>query len=250
MSATGSVAVRPDSPDRRCVEASAIIDADHHTIRAFVANCSSACAEDRSRAVALYYAVRDGVRYDPYHFDLSEQGMKASETLRAGRGWCVPKAILLAACCRAAGIPARLGFADVRNHLSTERMRRVMQTDVFFWHGFTEIWLGRWVKATPAFNIELCEKFGVLPLDFDGVHDSLYHPFDAKGQRHMEYLHERGSYVDLPLEEMRATMHEKYPYLVSQLGEIQSGSFEADVEQETAGEKRPASTAGAGTRGA
>jgi len=241
---TAPLAAPPASVDPRCVKASAIIDSDHHAIRAFVADRSSAHAEDRSRAVALYYAVRDGVRYDPYHFDLSEQGMKASETLRAGRGWCVPKAVLLAACCRAAGIPARLGFADVRNHLSTERMRRVMRTDVFYWHGFTEIWLGRWVKATPAFNIELCEKFGVLPLDFDGVHDSLYHPYDAKGQRHMEYLRERGSYVDLPLDEISATMREKYPSLFDHLAGIRAGSFDAEVARETAGSSRRQSTAG------
>jgi transglutaminase-like putative cysteine protease len=220
--------------DPRCLEPGTIIDADHHAIRAFVARFTRGHVGDRPRAIALYYAVRDGVRYDPYHFDLSEQGMKASETLRAGRGWCVPKAVLLAACCRAAGIPARLGFADVRNHLSTERMRQVMETDVFYWHGFTEIWLDRWVKATPAFNIELCEKFGVLPLDFDGVHDSLYHPYDAKGQRHMEYLRERGSYVDLPLEEISATMRERYPSLFDQLAGIRAGSFDAEVERETA----------------
>ena len=61
--------------------------------------------------------------------------------LSNGHGWCVPKAVLLAAACRAAGIPARLGFADVRNHLSTERMRQTMQTDLFIWHGYADLWI-------------------------------------------------------------------------------------------------------------
>jgi transglutaminase-like putative cysteine protease len=123
----------------------------------------------RERAVSLYLAVRDGFRYDPYRIDLSPQGMRASTVLANGYGWCVPKAVLLTAACRAAGIPARLGFADVRNHLSTERMRQTMKTDLFIWHGYADIWLdGRWVKATPAFNMSLCERFGLLPLDFDG----------------------------------------------------------------------------------
>ena len=99
--------------------------------------------------------------------------MRASAVLATGYGWCVTKAALLAAAARAAGIPARLGFADVRNHLSTERMRATMATDVFVWHGYTELWLqGAWRKATPAFNVELCERFGLLPLEFDGRNDS------------------------------------------------------------------------------
>jgi transglutaminase-like putative cysteine protease len=87
--------------------------------------------------VSLYYAVRDGFRYDPYRVDTSPQGMRASTVIACGYGWCVPKAALLAAASRAAGIPARLGYADVRNHLATERMRQAMQTDLFIWHGYT-----------------------------------------------------------------------------------------------------------------
>ena len=91
--------------------------------------------------MALYYAVRDGFRYDPYRIDLSPAGMRASTVLAIGIGWCVPKAALLAAACRAAGIPARVGYADVRNHLSTERMRQTLKTDLYLWHGYTELWL-------------------------------------------------------------------------------------------------------------
>jgi transglutaminase-like putative cysteine protease len=191
---------------------------------------------DIGRATDLFYAVRDAIRYDPYHIDLTVQGMKASTTLATGRGWCVSKAILLAACCRSVGIPARLGFADVRNHLSTERMRQTMRTDLFYWHGYTEMLLeGKWVKATPAFNIELCEKFRLLPLEFDGINDSLYHPFDADGNRHMEYVSSRGAYADAPLDEIARTFQEKYA-LTNMRSELHSASFEADVEVETAGE--------------
>ncbi|MFM8768783.1 MAG: transglutaminase domain-containing protein, partial [Rubrivivax sp.] len=155
-----------------------LIDSDHPKVQGFSLSHAHGC-DDRARAVALYYAVRDGFRYDPYRIDLSVSGMRASHVLEIGVGWCVTKAALLAAAARAAGIPARVGYADVRNHLSTERMRQTMKTDLFVWHGYTELWLGgRWVKATPAFNIELCDRFGLLPLEFDGVNDSLYHPFD------------------------------------------------------------------------
>jgi transglutaminase-like putative cysteine protease len=208
-----------------------LIDSDHPAVIEFAARHARG-ADDRERAVALNLAVRDGFRYDPYRIDLSPQGMKASSVLALGHGWCVTKAALLAAACRAAGLPARVGYADVRNHLSTERMRQTMQTDLFVWHGYAEIWLdGAWIKATPAFNLSLCQRFGLLPLDWDGRSDSLYHPFDAAGQRHMEYVHQRGSFDEVPLSDIVATFRATYPGW----GEpaLRQAQFDADVARET-----------------
>ena len=129
------------TPSPATLTPTAAIDSDHPAVLAFAA-LHAVGADERTRAVALYNAVRDGFRYDPYKADLSPAGMQASTVLAPGYGWCVPKAVLLATVCRAAGIPARLGFADVRNHLSTERRRSSMETEVFYWHGYTEIWLG------------------------------------------------------------------------------------------------------------
>ena len=155
--------------------------------------------------------------------------MSASRVLETGHGWCVTKAVLLAAACRALGIPARVGFADVRNHLSTARLRETMKTDVFYWHGYTSIRLdGQWVKATPAFNIELCERFGLLPLEFDGCADSIYHPFDRAGNRHMEYLSMRGEFDDVPLASMVTTFRQHY----SQMSRLEESSFDDDVRSE------------------
>ncbi|MGA1318681.1 MAG: transglutaminase domain-containing protein, partial [Rubrivivax sp.] len=210
----------------------ALIDSDHPDVVAF-ARRHALGADVRSRAVALTYAVRDGFRYDPYRIDLSPEGMRASHVLAIGVGWCGPKAALLAAVARAAGIPARVGYADVRNHLSTERMRRTMQTDLFVWHGYTELWIeGRWVKATPAFNIELCERFGLLPLDFDGLHDSLYHPFDKAGQRHMEYVRDHGSFDDMPLARIVDDFGRHYPGMWCGGDELSRADFDADVHRE------------------
>jgi len=151
--------------------------------------------------------------------------MRASTTLKSGRGWCLPKAILLTACCRVLGIPARLCFADVRNHLSTARMRRRMRTDIFFWHGYAAIYLERkWVKATPAFNIQLCERFGLKPLEFDGCSDSIDHSFDQLGNKHMAYVRYRTEMADLPLDEIRNTFKRYYAACLS--------STEADFEQD------------------
>jgi transglutaminase-like putative cysteine protease len=225
MSSTGLTADPTLAP-------TALIDSDHPAVIDF-AHEHARGASERERAVALHYAVRDGFRYDPYRIDLAPAGMRASSVLERGHGWCVPKAALLAAACRAAGIPARVGYADVRNHLSTERMRQTMQTDVFYWHGYTSMCIcGRWLKSTPAFNIELTERFGLLPLDWDGASDSLYHPFDRSGQRHMEYLHDHGNFDDMPLATIVADFARHYPRVRQAPIE---GDFEADVRQETAG---------------
>jgi transglutaminase-like putative cysteine protease len=223
----------PDQgPGPGSLQPTAMVDSDHPAVQTF-AREHALGADDRERAVALYYAVRDGFRYDPYRMDLTRHGMCASTVLDWGVGWCVTKATLLTASCRAAGIPARLGFADVRNHLSTERMRRSMQTDVFLWHGFSEIWLaGAWRKATPAFNIGLCEKFGFLPLDFNGLTDSIYHPFDRSGQRHMEYLRQHGSFDDVPLDRLIADFATAYPGWRGEAEDLRNADFDLDVSRE------------------
>jgi transglutaminase-like putative cysteine protease len=209
---------------------SATIDSDHPAVRRFADETAGRAAAPEEITRRLYYAVRDGVRYDPYAIDLSVEGLRASATLARGRGWCVPKAVLLAAACRALGIPARLGFADVRNHLSTARMRAQMQTDVFYWHGYATLYLhGRWVKATPAFNIELCERFHLQPLEFNGKDDAIYHPFDLAGNRHMEYLDYRGEFRDVPIDQIRETFRQAYT-LVESGGDY---DFERDVARET-----------------
>jgi hypothetical protein len=187
------------------------VDSDHPAVIAFARGHGDAAMSPREIAVHLYYAVRDGFRYDPYHFDVSEEGLKASHVLDIGRGFCIPKAALLAAAARVMGIPSRLGYTDVRNHLTSPRLREMMGTDLFVFHGYTELWLdGHWVKATPAFNQSLCEKAGIHPLEFDGRADSIFHEFDASGRRHMENVRERGSYYDLPRETLLSVWSETY----------------------------------------
>jgi transglutaminase-like putative cysteine protease len=167
---------------------------------------------DRERAVSLYYAVRDGIPYNPF-LDFSDARVfQASAVLEANQGFCVGKAALLAACARAAGIAARVGFADVKNHLTSPRLAETMGSDLFVYHGYTELHLdGKWVKATPAFNLSLCTRFRVRPLEFDGREDSIFHPFDEDDRRHMEYLRDRGVHADVPVEEIQRTFREAYP---------------------------------------
>lgn len=200
------------------LESGRYVDSGHPAVAAF-ARKHAAGTEPLARAVALYYAVRDGVRYNPFLDFSKEESYQASHCLAAGEGFCVGKAALLAACARADGIPARVGFADVKNHLTTPALRERMGTDLFIYHGYTELFLGeKWVKATPAFNIELCRRFGVKPLEFDGREDSIFHPFDEADRRHMEYVRDRGSHADVPVAEIIQAFREAYPVLYG-LGE-------------------------------
>jgi transglutaminase-like putative cysteine protease len=184
------------------------VEADHPDVAAFAARVTAGAETDRQKAVALFYAVRDEIRYDPYTMSADPETYRASTVLRDGVAYCIPKAVLLCAAARAAGLTARLGFADVRNHLNSEKLReRMGGSDVFVWHGYVELLLdGRWVKVTPAFNIELCERFGVLPLEFDGEHDALFHPYTADGREHMEYVSERGTFDELPFDAILADL--------------------------------------------
>lgn len=211
------------------------IDSDHPLVIDFAERWRGASRDPREQAVSLYRAVRDEVRYNPYVFSADHQTLKASHALAAGESYCVPKALLLAACARHCGIPARIGLADVRNHLSTPRLIEMLRSEVFAMHSYTELFLeGRWVKATPAFNLALCRMFKVAPLEFDGRTDSVFHPFNAEGERYMEYLVDHGQFDDLPVELFFAHLRQCYPHLF----EVDSAFLCGDLQAEVAAMKR------------
>jgi transglutaminase-like putative cysteine protease len=198
--------------DKQYLQPGRFIDSSEPRVVQFAADHAKG-RTDREKAIALYYAVRDGVRYHPFQNFTLDDTYRASVCLEHGSGWCVPKAALLAACARAARIPARVGYADVRNHLTTPELTAKMGgTDLFVYHGYTELLLGgKWVKATPAFNLALCKRFRVKPLEFDGANDSIFHPFDEDNRRHMEYVRDRGAFADVPAEAIKQAFAELYP---------------------------------------
>lgn len=193
------------------------IDHTSKEVRAFVSRALEGLPETASEteiAIRMFEEVRDGLRYDPYTFGLEVEDYRASRIAQQESGFCVPKAILLTACLRAVGIPAALGFADVRNHLNTPKLAELMQTDLFIFHGYVQLWLdGKAWKVTPAFNMELCARFGVKPLVFDGHSDALFHEFDQGGRQHMEYVNDRGLFIDMPAAEFLEVFKATYPSL-------------------------------------
>lgn len=196
---------------------SVFFDFNHPAIVAFSEQVVNSQMSDTEKAVALYYAVRDGIKYNPYVFDVNPDSFKASHCLEAGQSYCIPKAILLAALCRLNGIEARIGLADVRNHLSSPALIKWLRSDVFVMHGFTEIKLnGRWVKATPAFDKVLCERMGVVPLEFNGRDNSIFHEFNGEGHRHMEYINDHGHFDDVPYDFIVEGVAQAYPHLMNE----------------------------------
>jgi transglutaminase-like putative cysteine protease len=189
----------------------AIIDSDHKSIRDHAADIIRGIKNPLEIAVELYLAVRDGILYDPYSpFHLPEH-YRASYVLKRGRSFCVPKASLLCALGRSCGIPSRVGFADVRNHLATKQLIEFIGSDLFVYHGFVEFYLeGKWVKATPAFNSDLCKRHHVPPLEFNGREDSLFQAYNLQNQKFMEYIALHGAYADIPVDQIVVAWEKAY----------------------------------------
>jgi transglutaminase-like putative cysteine protease len=206
------------------------LDFDHPLVRDFAADRTRGARDERERAVRLFYAVRDEIRYNPYSLRIGPEHYRASCTLERKTGWCVPKGVLMAAACRASGLAARLGYADVRNHLATKRLLDLMGSDLFTWHGYVELWLdGRWIKTTPVFDRTLCERFHVVPQEFDGTKDTLFQQFDALGRRHMEYVTDHGVYDDLPYSVILADFDQRYPRFMAGQRAGQAGDFASEA---------------------
>ncbi|WP_324784671.1 transglutaminase-like domain-containing protein [Streptomyces sp. H51] len=206
------------------------LDHDTDAVQAFVDHAVADRAADKRRlAVELYYAVRDDVFYEVYGADLSPRGLRASHIATTRKGFCLHKSVLYAAACRAVGIPARLHYGDVRNHLASDRLRAHIGGDVFF-HGLNSVYLnGTWVKATPVFNKILCRLYGMTPLEFDGTADSVHHPFDDQGRKNMEFVADHGGFDDVPYEFVMSQMRRKHPRFLDGSGTVRGGSLAAEA---------------------
>ncbi|MBK7871900.1 MAG: transglutaminase domain-containing protein [Saprospiraceae bacterium] len=181
------------------IQATNLLDASHPRIKAFADKVTEGSRAEIQKAVRIYYAVRDGWKYNPYNISFNPDTLRASTILQKEDGHCLDKAILMITLLRAVRIPARLCSAKVRNHIAAERLLEFLAHDELTPHGYVEVYINnRWVKATPAFNKELCDKLGVDVLEFDGYNDSVFQEFNKIGGQFMEYQESYGSFVDVP----------------------------------------------------
>jgi transglutaminase-like putative cysteine protease len=212
------------------LRATEFLDAGHPVVREFATFATAGADDDTERAVRLYYAVRDRIRYEVYDADLSRAGLRASAIIARRTGFCVHKAIAYAAAGRALGLPTRIVLTDVRNHLASPRLRELAGGDVFTYHSLVSVRLGgRWVRATPVFNKTLCLLYGITPLDFDGTADSMYHPYDQAGRRHMEFLREHGEFDDFPFDLVVPGLRAAHPGLFGRDDRTVPGSLTTEA---------------------
>ncbi len=196
------------------IQPTEFLNFDDASVKAFAERNSVGAATEKEKAVRLYYAVRDGFQYNPNILDLRREGLRASDLLTRNRGYCVEKAVLLAASARAVGVPSRLSFYIVRNHIAAEKLEKLLQKNYLVFHGAAELFLdGRWLKTTPAFNKNLCDYLKVEPLEFDGTRDSIFQEYDKSGNVFIEYLHEYGAFADLPYELYLEELKKHYPHI-------------------------------------
>jgi transglutaminase-like putative cysteine protease len=196
--------------DRVYLAPAEFVDSDHAIVRERAETLAPGVSSDREKAVALFTHVRD-LRYGAPDFDRLDS-FKASTVLREGGGYCVPKASAFVALCRASNLPARLAFADVTNHLATPRTLELMGGELFAWHGYAEVLLeGRWLKASPTFDSQLCVRMGVAPLTFDGMSDAHLQASDASGRTFMSYDRHHGTFHDVPARFLVQEMPRLYP---------------------------------------
>ncbi len=173
------------------------LDHEAPSLRKFALETVAGATGATERAVKLFYAVRDGWRYDPFSMTLAAQDYVASVILGRSAGYCIPKALLLAASARA---------------VTTEKLKDWMGSTYFMHHGYAVLYLeGQWVKAAPAFNIQLCDRFHVRPTEFDGRSDAVFQEYDARDRRHMQYVKDHGVWSDFPFEKVVADFRAFYP---------------------------------------
>ena len=192
------------------------VDSEHPDVIAFAHETIAGARTEGEKAATLFRAVRERLRYDPYAISANPDDYVASKVLRTDRGYCIPKAVLLAAAARAVGLKALLGFSDVKNHLTSPKLTATLGSDLFVYHGYVELWIdGTPYKVTPAFNEALCARFGVAVLDLDPVHpaDALLQAFDGAGREYMSYVAQRGVFEELPFDAIIRTFREHYPRL-------------------------------------
>jgi transglutaminase-like putative cysteine protease len=201
-----------DPEKKAYLTATSIIDSDTKLIKDYAKAVVKNAAQDPvSKAIRLYYAVRDGIWYDPYTPFYRPEHYRSSNVLKRGRAFCIGKASLLCALGRACGIASRVGFADVYNHLASKQLLEYLGSHIFSYHGFVEFFLdGKWVKATPAFNKELCRKAKVSPLEFNGRDDCIFQPYNEEKKLFMEYINDHGTYADIPVDQIVEDWKEVY----------------------------------------
>lgn len=199
---------------REYLECTLYFNYDHPLVQEFMTPYINKSWDSKDLIVHAYYKVRDEIKYNPYTFSTDPSTFSASKALETGESYCIPKAVLLGSIARAFNIPSRLGLADVRNHIAPDGFTEKLGSNYFAMHGYIDLHInGKWVKATPAFNKELCEKLNTDPLEFNGEEDSVFQQYNKSGNQYMSYEVDHGTFADVPVQFIMDGVAKHYPHL-------------------------------------
>jgi hypothetical protein len=198
----------------RYLKATYFLDYEADCIQQIISEFKQKDISPKEKSIGIYHKVRDQWRYDPYHISLSKDNYKASTIAKRRTGNCVEKSVLLVACLRGLGIPARLHLGKVKNHIAVERLVEKFGSNELTPHGMVNLQLnGQWLKCSPAFNADLCVLFNVPPLEFDGENHSFLQEYNSEGSLFMEYIEDYGYFEDVPIEFMKSNVKAHYPHI-------------------------------------
>jgi transglutaminase-like putative cysteine protease len=177
-----------------------VIDSDHPDIVAKARELTEGLPTTSERARRLFYFVRDEITYNFAPVVRGKHDMVASRTLARGDGFCIQKAILLAALGRASHIPTRICFQAIRIHkLREEFVNLLGGSNIFPHHGLNAFYLeGRWIRLDATLDLALVTRKNYLPVEFSASSDALLPPTDRLGLPHFDIVHEHGCFNDLP----------------------------------------------------
>ena len=183
------------------LKATPTIDVGHERIMETASKVTRGCSNDEEKAIRLFYFVRDSIKYNFHMISVFIEDFRASRILEWGKGYCVQKAVLLAALGRAVGVPSRLVFAKIRNHKAPAQILEKIGTPIFPRHGYNQFFLnGRWVSAAATFDKELCERNRLPTVEFDGKNDAILPKKGLKGEPYIDYVEKFPPREDLPFD--------------------------------------------------
>lgn len=156
-----------------------LCDSDNEEIVRKADEIAGSVSTQKQKAVGLFYFVRDEILFALDNFEV-----KASQTLRKGRGHCVNKVNLQVALLRAAGIPARyhqgVVTKDCLKGIVAGFIHRATP-DRIWYHPWCECYLSnKWIACDAIFDLRLYEgvltrrlvsKNQIPTIDWDGEND-------------------------------------------------------------------------------
>ena len=153
------------------------IDSDNSDIVSKARELTEGCADEKEKLGRIYYFVRDFPYdiLDSFRY-LAEGKRRASDVLNNGKAFCMGKASMFAALCRASGIPSRIGFQQLHcpdKPFMNEEVARIWGDRKLPWHSLGEAHLdGRWLKLDATIDKEFAARKGrEYAREFDGEND-------------------------------------------------------------------------------